>query len=270
MPQLSLIISFYQKIEYLELVFAGLCQQTFKDYEIIIADDGSEEKIVQQVKALGKSFSLPFHHVWQEDKGFRKNKILNTAINSSNTTYLVFIDGDCIPHPQFLFEHFQNKKEGACLTGRRVDMSETFTKKLTSKKIENGYIQKNLYQLFYESFFWKSFNVEKGLYIKNTFLRKIFNKKRRGILGSNFSLHKKDILAINGFDERYEEYSIGEDTDIQYRLELNGIQIQSVNNMAIQYHLYHKKREPSLKNLELFEEVKKEKKAYTSFGIVKA
>jgi hypothetical protein len=100
-------------------------------------------------------------------------------------------------------------------------------------------------------------------------LRKIFNKKERGLLGCNFSLFKEDMLNINGFDERYEAPSIGEDSDVQFRLELNGIKIVSLNHIAVQYHLYHKLLERPQENLALFNKIKEEKLALTPYGIKK-
>jgi len=91
----------------------------------------------------------------------------------------------------------------------------------------------------------------------------------RGLLGCNFSLYKKDIIAINGFDERYEAPSIGEDTDVQFRLELNGVKVKSLNHIAVQYHLYHNLQERLQINIDLFEEVKKAKLAYTQNGIIR-
>ena len=112
-------------------------------------------------------------------------------------------------------------------------------------------------------------DVEKGFYLQNKFLRKTLNKKYRGLLGCNFSLYKKDILAINGFDERYEAPSIGEDSDVEFRLSLNGVNVKSLNHIAVQYHLYHKLQERLKKNLDLFEDVKKDKLPFTKFGISK-
>jgi GT2 family glycosyltransferase len=111
--------------------------------------------------------------------------------------------------------------------------------------------------------------VEKGFYFRSPALRDYFNKKKRGLLGCNFSIHKDDLLEINGFDERYEAPSIGEDSDIQYRLELNGVGIKSLNNIAVQYHLYHKLQERPAENLELFNKVKESGEAFTPFGIKK-
>ena len=117
--------------------------------------------------------------------------------------------------------------------------------------------------------FGNSYDVGIGFYIQNKFLRKQSNKKYRGLLGCNFSLYKKDILAINDFDERYEAPSIGEDSDIEFRLGLNGVKVKSLNHIAVQYHLYHKLQERLQKNLDLFEKVKKFRIAYTPFGLIK-
>ena len=77
------------------------------------------------------------------------------------------------------------------------------------------------------------------------------NKKDRTLIGCKFLLHKNDMLDVNGFDERYELPSIGEDTDTEYRLVLNGVKTRSLNNIAVQYHLYHEEQLRSQKNLEI-------------------
>jgi hypothetical protein len=121
--------------------------------------------------------------------------------------------------------------------------------------------------IVFDGIFGKSIDVEKGFYIKNQLGRKIVNRKKRGLLGCNFSAYKEDLLDVNGFDERYELPSIGEDSDIQYRLELVDKAIVSLNNIAVQYHLYHKPQERPHTNLELFEQVKQSRQAFTPYGI---
>ena len=265
----SVIISFYQKIEYLKLVLAGFERQSEREFEIIIADDGSNSSISNQIEELSRVISYPVLHVWQEDKGFRKNKILNRAVASSNSDYIIFVDGDCVPHFRFVEEHFKSSERKICFTGRRVNLSQKFTDKLKEGNVKKGYLEKNLHLMIFDGLFGKSNYVEKGFYVKNNFLRKIFNRKKRGLLGCNFSLFKEDLLSINGFDERYEAPSIGEDSDIQFRLELNGVKIKSLNNIAVQYHLYHKLQPRLKKNLDLFNNIKSEKTAFTKFGIKK-
>jgi len=265
----SLIIAFYKEVRSLQLVLAALERQSFKEFEVIIADDGTPNEVLPQVKELLLSSSIPISHLWQEDLGFRKNAILNKAVQSSSTNHLIFIDMDCVPHKEFIRGHVENKKNKMFLTGRRVNLSKKITGSLTPEKIRNGYLDSNLMYLISDGIVGGSKDVEKGIYIKSSLIRKLLNKKKRGILGSNFSIHKKDLLDINGFDERYIGPSIGEDSDIQYRLELNGLKINSLNNIAIQYHLFHKQKPISQKNLHLFESVKKEQLAYTPYGIKK-
>ncbi|MCX6152057.1 MAG: glycosyltransferase [Ignavibacteriales bacterium] len=269
MPKTSIIISFYNKIDYLKLVLAGLQRQSFNDFEIIIADDGSDQNSVKAVENISRKMNYQMIHLWQEDKKFRKNKILNKAIVASNSDYLIFIDGDCVPHKEFIREHFVNREDNVCLTGRRVNLSERLTNIVSEEKILNGYLDKNISKLIFDGLFGKSVDIEKGFYFKSKLLRKIFNKKKRGILGCNFSIYKKDIIAINGFDERYEAPSIGEDSDVQFRLELNSIKIKSLNNIAVQYHLYHKIQPRPKENLLLFEKVKLSEQYFAQFGINK-
>lgn len=56
-PEVSLIIAFYNKIDFLKLVFASLETQTFKNFEVLICDENF--KIFDQVQAL-KQFRTPF------------------------------------------------------------------------------------------------------------------------------------------------------------------------------------------------------------------
>jgi len=269
MIKASLIISFYNKIDYLKLVLAGIKIQTEQNIEIIIADDGSCPLVIDQLNNLILNFPIRVKHIWQEDKGFRKNKILNKAILASESNYLIFIDGDCVPHSNFIEDHLTIAKKNFVLTGRRVNLSGKITNQLTEQKIQERFLEKQFYKIILDGIFGKSTDVEKGIFIQNKLLLNLLNKKTRGLLGCNFSLYKEDILSINGFDERYEAPSIGEDTDIQFRLELIGKKIKSINHSAVQFHLYHKLQERPQKNLDLFEEVRQHKNHFTSFGIIK-
>lgn len=269
MIKTSVIAAFYNNIKYLKLVLAGFERQTEKDFDLIIADDGSNEEVVKEIESTSSNYSFRIKHIWHPDKGFRKNKILNQAILASESEFLVFIDSDCVPHSKFLEEHLNEKEVNSVCTGRRVNLSQKITDLLTEDKIRDGFLESNNILLLEDALFGKSNYVEKGFYIKNKFLRSALNKKYRGLLGCNFSLHKKDIIAINGFDERYEAPSIGEDSDVEFRLALNGVRVKSLNHIAVQYHLYHKLQERLQKNLDLFNEVKHSNLAYTPFGLIK-
>ena len=270
MPKVSLIISFYNKLNTLELLFTALEKQSFKDFEVIIADDGSESEVVKKISELIAGCKFKTHHIWHEDKGWRKNSILNKAILKSNTGYLIFIDGDCIPHPRFIEEHYNNRKEATVLAGRRVNLSVYISDRLSINNIKKGYLQHIFLLLsFLFRLFGKGSHTENGLYFKSKFLRKHINNKERGILGSNFSVHKSDILNINGFDERFIYPGAGEDTDIRNRFKNYGIKIETLKHIAIQYHLYHKPLDRNKGNLEILEENIINKVTFTPYGIKK-
>lgn len=269
MLEATVIGAFYNKLDYLKFVLAGFERQTIKNFEFIIADDGSNEAVVKEVKKNISKYSFPIKYTWQEDKGFRKNKILNKAISESESDYLIFIDCDCVPHRAFVEGHLNNSNKNTSPTGRRVNLSMKITDQLNEKKIREGFLEEKFVRLIFDGLFGNSIDVEKGLYLRNKFLLNFFNRKNRGLLGCNFSLFKEDLFKVNGFDERYEAPSIGEDSDIQFRLELIGVKIKSINHAAVQYHLYHKLQERDHKNLQLFEEIKKSKTAFTPFGLTK-
>lgn len=63
MPQASLVISFYKRLDYLKLLFAGLKRQSFRDFEIIIADDGSPENIVRSLEILMNEIPFASKHL---------------------------------------------------------------------------------------------------------------------------------------------------------------------------------------------------------------
>jgi glycosyltransferase involved in cell wall biosynthesis len=263
----TLIIAFYNRPDILDLTMAGLRRQTTDEFEVIIADDGSNRQVVDHINRATAGAPFPVRHIWQEDHGFRKNRILNRAVLKASSDYLVFIDMDCIPHSEFVREHFQNREEGYCLTGRRVNLSQRISDRLTPALIAKGYLESRWPLLVYDGIFGKSRDVEKGFYVRSPALRRLLNTKSRGLLGCNFSLFRHDLMTINGFDERYQMPSVGEDSDIEFRLGLNGIRIRSLNYMAVQYHLYHPPSARPQKNIDLFNTVKSQKIAFTPYGI---
>jgi glycosyltransferase involved in cell wall biosynthesis len=130
--KISLIIAFYKNIAALELIFKALEKQTFKNFEIIIAEDDNNLKTIEFIKK--SKLNQIIKHVFHEDKGFRKNKILNEGIKIADGDFIVFIDGDCIPHKNFLKVYAKMASEETVLFGRRVMLSEKMTMELYSTR----------------------------------------------------------------------------------------------------------------------------------------
>jgi glycosyltransferase involved in cell wall biosynthesis len=267
--KVSIIIAVYNKLRELRLIFAALQRQSYTDFEVLLADDGSGEAFVRGVGELVATSPFPVQHVWHEDSGFRKTAILNKAVVRAKSDYLIFIDGDCIPHPKFVEAHYKAAQKGVCLAGRRLNLSEKMSAKLTESQVQAGFLEKNLWKIFVEVLQKKANMIEKGIYLPCSPFRDWLNRKDGRILGCNFSLHKSDLLAINGFDERYELPGHGEDSDIDFRLRLIGVTIRSFSYAAVQYHLYHRLLPRHEENQLFYEQRFAEKIAVTPFGIEK-
>lgn len=265
----SVIIAFYNNINALKIILSSLQNQYENNFEVIIADDGSKDDVVSEIKLIEGEYSYVITHVWHNDKGFRKNKILNRAVLSASHEYLIFIDGDCIPQSNFVLDHLRNATDGFFLNGRRADLSPFFSRKLTLVRPE-CFFKENLFIMFAEYVFLrKGKNLEKGVRITNRFLNEWLNRKEKGIVGCNFSLYKKDLLHINGFDERYEAAGVGEDTDIEFRLKLAGFRCKNIFYLANQVHIYHKELPRERVNDEIYSSVVKSGEYYTQWGIIR-
>lgn len=252
-PLLTLVVAVYNNSRALQFIFAALARQTFKKFEVIIADDGSGSGTADVVNKAKRTYPFRIKHLWQADKGWRKNTMLNYAITESSTEYLVFIDGDCIPSEHFLEDHFTYREKGKVLLGRRVEHGKRWADSLTIGKISSGQFEEYTASDLFDAVKGNSVRLEHGIRVTNSFLRS-FTEKSTGILGCNFSTFKDHLSAVNGFDESYDGPGFGEDTDIFYRMNLTGVYGKSLRNLAIQYHLWHPFTKVSDRNRLRFQE----------------
>lgn len=264
----SLILATYEMPHHLRLVLAALEKQSFRDFEILLCDDGSgveTKKIIEDFKAKNL---FPLDHLWQENKGFRKCRILNEAIRRSKGEILVFLDGDCVPHRDFMKDHWDLRENGRFLAGRRVELGQQISATLTPEVVGSGYFDYPKPSLILSGLKGESEHVNRTIRFTNPIVRKILKMDRIDDLkGCNFSTFRSDMFAINGFDEAYEGYG-REDTDVELRLQHLGLRIKSLKGLALQYHVWHERRGFTPKNDSLLEEVKRTRKIRCKLGLV--
>ena len=141
----SLVISTYNWAEALQLVLKSVLNQNVMPIEIIIADDGSTKATKNRIDTFRSKFSIPIHHIWQADKGFRKSMIINKAIASAKGNYIIQVDGDCIMHRSFIKDHLRYAKKGLYLSGSRVSLKKPYLKSLfNDQKIKFNALSKGL------------------------------------------------------------------------------------------------------------------------------
>ena len=235
---ISILLATYNWPQALKLCLESLATQTDKNFEIIIADDGSTESTKQVIESFKYSHPAVIHHLWQEDQGFRKTKILNQAIAAAHGDYLVFLDGDCVVQPDFVARHRKLAQKGYLVTGSRILLGETltqelltwanwsfarFTENLIGKRLSGG-INK----------YWP-LKVKLG----NGSWRDYKKFVWRRIKGCNMACWKSDAEAINGFDETMTGWG-HEDADFIFRLQHHGIHRKSGSWSTEVLHLFHK------------------------------
>jgi len=260
---ITLIISYYKNIPALTLIFEALKRQTFREFEVIVAEDANDDTTVLFLKQCQEQYFFPIRHIGHEDCGFRKTKILNDAIRIAQGEKLVFLDGDCVPHRHFLKTYNRYIKDGCYCYGRRVGLGKNISEKaLTTQNPE-------LFSILNIHYFSSSKCIAEGIYLP---FRPTIRKQDREISGSNWGILKKYVLQVNGFDEDYTLPCFGEDLDIGWRLKKIGIQLLSVKNKAIQYHLFHEVRYNATimaEGRKKFETKKSEGKTFCKNGINK-
>jgi glycosyltransferase involved in cell wall biosynthesis len=234
----SIIITTYNSEEWLLKVLLGYTIQSNNDFEIIIADDGSTPKTKKLLESFKSSFKYSIVHVWQEDIGFRKSKILNEAIKAASSEYLIFTDGDCIPRRDFVEKHLLFKEKGYFLSGGYFKLPLVISNLITDETIINQdcfsykWLLKNKLKLNFKLTKLTNNVLFSGFMNWITTTKKTFN-------GHNSSVFKEDLLKINGFNENM-HYG-GLDREVGERLFNLGILSKQIRYSAICLHLHHER-----------------------------
>lgn len=225
---ISVIISHYNNVANLALILGALSKQSVSDFEVIVSEDGQDPKTAAFLAS--HRYPFPLQHTTQEDIGFRKNRILNTSVQAAKGSFLVFIDGDCIPHKHFVKAYQKVQNTNMICYGRRVMLSEKITAMLQKKMQFDGLSMLDL-------ILGGAKKCKEGIYTAIP-----LSTKERGLKGCNWGIKKGLLIQINGFDEAYVNATVGEDDDVEWRLKGIGIKKKySMRNKAIVYHLYHKR-----------------------------
>ena len=254
----SLLISTYNWPQALDLTLKSVLQQAVMPFEILIADDGSTKETEDIIKKYQSLFTIPLKHFWQEDKGFRKTIILNTAIKNAEGNYIIQIDGDIILHPYFIADHLRY-----CLSVYFIKGSRG---RLTKEKSESIFQSKNIHL---HSLMWgvqSRINSTRCKLLCPLFFGN--PTKTDDLRGCNFSFWKKDFIAVNGYNNDLHGWG-HEDIELAARLVNVGINRRQLKMAAVCFHIHHelssKNREDY--NLKVYKEVVEKKLIRCDNGI---
>jgi len=269
--RVSVIMTTYNSPRWLELVLWGYASQSHPDFEIIVADDGSTDDTRETIEQVRKQTNLTIEHVWHEDVGFRKTRILNKAICATTTDYIVFTDGDCIPRADFVETHLRHASPELLLSGGTFRLPMSVSQMITPELISSGQAmdprwlsQQGVSRLHsYRKLIHSDWLA--GWFDRLTTTRPTFN-------GCNASVFKKHVLAANGFNE--ELVYGGLDRELGARLKNLGLRCRQLRHRAICVHLDHgrpyAKKENIQRNRALRHRIEREKIDWTPTGILAA
>jgi glycosyltransferase involved in cell wall biosynthesis len=233
---ISLIVSTYNRPDALGAVLRSLSCQTDRNFEIVIADDGSGPQTREVIESQMPKGGAPLKHVWQEDRGFRLAEIRNRAITVSAGDYLIFLDGDCIAPPDFIAAHRALAEPGYFVGGNRVLLFEKLTRHILTNNLEpegwslgtwamrraNGDINR-LFPL---------------LSLPLGPLRMRLSDQWEGVRGGNFAFFRADLDRVDGFETSFVGWGL-EDSDIVIRMIRAGVKRKDGRFATGVLHLWH-------------------------------
>ncbi len=257
--KVSIVITTYNWPMALRAVLNALTVQTCHDFEILIADDGSSVETAQLIQQFKTRLPVPIQHIWQEDQGFRAAMIRNKAIAAATGDYIIFLDGDCIPCPNFVAAHIRESEAGYFVVGNRILLTREFTVKILSEDIPLhtwspitwiktrllGHCNKVLPLLLTRTI---------GAKILSSF-RKMRPTRWQGAKTCNLAVWRSDLMRVNGFEEKFVGWGY-EDSDLVIRLINANVKRKGGRFAVPVIHLWHPENDRSQesKNWELLQE----------------
>lgn len=238
--RISIILSTYNRPKALFVVLSCLCHQNDDNFEIIVADDGSDSitsDVIQNFQSRHPTLSI--RHVWHEKNGFRLARIRNLAVKESTGDYLIFLDGDCAPPQDFIRRHRDLAEDGWAVYGQRILATQEYTNTVEANPVplltETYWTFANFFSLLVNRHVNRAFP---ALFFPGNNWRKAKPQHWQKIRGCNWAMWRTDYMAINGSDESFEGWG-AEDKDVAVRLINYGVRIKNGQNSSFVLHLWH-------------------------------
>src|SRR5262245_15442598 len=240
--RITVIVTTYNREDALDAVLRALSHQSDPEFEVVIADDGSEPATASLIEGWASRFPVALRHVWQENRGFRAAEVRNRAIKASTGEYCVFLDGDCLPRRDFIAAHRTLAEPGWFVAGNRIMLSPVLTEDVLRNRREP------------EAWSFGAFLNERlrGGINRLTPLvrlpigawRKAVARRWEGCRSCNLAVWRADLDRVDGFDAAFIGWG-KEDSDLVVRLLHAGVRRKDGRFATGVLHLWHAAEERS-------------------------
>ena len=206
-PSFSIIVPVYNRPKEVEELVSSLINQTDKDFELVLVEDGSTIPCKKICKDNADSITIKYYHKDNEGRSIARNYGLDRA----DGDFFIFVDSDCLLPPNYIETLKKTIKENPtdCFGGPD-SAHESFTD-----------IQKAIN--FSMTSFFTTGGIRGGKKSLEKFTPRTFN------MGFSREVYEK----TGGFREMYSE-----DIDMSTRIKNNGFKIMLYPDVKV----YHKRR----------------------------
>lgn len=212
MTRFSVVIPTYQRRESACRSVAALDRQTLRDFEVVVAVDGSSDGTAAALRALDLDFPLTV--LEQPNRG--RAAAVNAGAGAASGELLLILDDDMSADPRLLAEHDRSHRDGAAVVMGDLPLDPASPPNLLSWGV--GWWARDRCQRL------SSAATEIGI---------------ADLLTGQLSIARSGFEAIGGFDESFTREGLfgGEDLDLGYRLQRDGQRLV-FNPAAISYQYY--------------------------------
>jgi GT2 family glycosyltransferase len=226
-PSTTVVVAAYNQPHELALVLAALAAQTDPDFDVVIADDGSDPPAERELAPLAAELPFAIDWVWQEDAGFRKMRAQNLAVSRHRSELLLFLDGDCVPYRNWVATYRRVAHPGEFLVGGYIFLSEQETLSLTPDAVRAGAHERAI-----DARTW--WRLHAADWRNRIYAGRRANRPR--IRGGNFGVARDLFEQVDGFDEAFSGYG-KEDSELRNRMRNAGARGISLWTRAFSCHL---------------------------------
>jgi glycosyltransferase involved in cell wall biosynthesis len=239
---ISVIVTTYNREDALDAALRALARQSDRDFEIVVADDGSRAETARVVASWASRLAMPMKHVWHAHDGFRGGEIRNRGIRASSGKLCIFLDGDCLARDDFVATHRRLAEPGWFVTGNRILLSQA----LTEAVLAEGQAAEtwNFIALAREHLRDGANRLLPALRLPLGFLRKFPRRNWQGAQTCNLAVARSDLDRIDGFDASYTGWGL-EDSDLVVRLLHAGVRRKDGRFATGVLHLWHAQNDRS-------------------------